>query len=443
MAAPNSVRREAWQRLLGGMFFRVLILVLILYTVYHCAIALTPRMTTAVVREAEETVVTEGTAAIFRDEAIVRTTGQGWLISYPLESGAKVSATSTLATLYTTLLDDDTLADTQQRLQLLDHAIIACERAERLYAYTTSPAQVHTDICDHLLTLTRAAARGERDRITDRSNAELLVLLYRYALLTDQDSDLTSPLQSLRSERSMLLSTVARSSRAITLSDVVTNLSSTESGLSTFSGYFYHADQVDGYEDLFSRTALSTMNIVDYDALMALTPADPSIGGTLLGKTVSSYQWSMTLPVPFDLADQLTIGRTYSVIFPDEGSEEISMTLDRIIRSVGDGRAVLVLSADTTPEQFQYIRFQPARLVTERLSGYRIPETALQREDNGDVYVYILKGGCVRRRDISILYEGQGYVLVAIPGADDQNGLSLNDVVITSGKNLYDGKYID
>jgi hypothetical protein len=34
-------------------------------------------------------------------------------------------------------------------------------------------------------------------------------------------------------------------------------------------------------------------------------------------------------------------------------------------------------------------------------------------------------------------------VLLALPEADAEGGLSLHDVVITSGKDLYDGKYID
>lgn len=449
MNEPLSPRREAWGRLVGGMLFRVLILALILYTVYHCVIAVEPRMTTAVVRRAEEQVVTEGMATIFRDEAVVQTVGQGLLISYPLEDGAKVSATSTLATLYSTTLDLQTLMDVQQRLDVLDGAIIASERAQRLYAYSsrtmTSAALpgVHADIRAHLLSIAKAAEQGEPYANLAASNAELSLALHLYASLTDEQSGSTvTPLQVLRSERDALLATVARSVREMTLYETVNaTRQDGEQGLTDFSGYFYHADSVDGYEAVFSRQNLATMNIVDYDQLHTRQPVDYSVGGTLLGKTVSSYVWSITMPVAFEAADALEIGGTYSVIFPQESDTVVRMTLDRIIRSVGDGRAVLVLSTDQMPEQFSYTRFQTARLVISQMQGYRIPQTALH--EDGGTYVYILRDGSIRRREVTVLYRGQGYVLLALPEADAEGGLSLHDVVITSGKDLYDGKYID
>ena len=133
MNTPDTLRREAWRRLLGGVFFRVLIIALILYTVYHCVIAISPRMTTAVVSVGEESVVTEGKATIYRDERILTSDGWGLLVSYPLENGAKVSATSELVTLYTTTLDASALEDLQAEITVLDERIVAAKRAQRQY----------------------------------------------------------------------------------------------------------------------------------------------------------------------------------------------------------------------------------------------------------------------------------------------------------------------
>jgi hypothetical protein len=227
----------------------------------------------------------------------------------------------------------------------------------------------------------------------------------------------------------------------ITLSDLLSS-SMTEEGMTTFSGYFYHADAVDGYETVCLRDALATMDIVDYDAMQATQRMDPTAGGTLLGKIVNDYQWSITLPVAYDVADGLELGKTYTVSFPEENNTEIDMRLDRMIRSVGDGRAVLVLSADTMPAGFRFTRHQTARLMIHTEKGYRIPDTAVQSV-NGRECVYVLTDGSVRLREIEILVRGEGYVLVAIPGKDFENGLSRNDVIITSGEDLYDGKYIN
>jgi hypothetical protein len=216
-----------------------------------------------------------------------------------------------------------------------------------------------------------------------------------------------------------------------------------EQGFTTFSGYFYHADAVDGYENIFSRAALDTMSIMEYDAMQASAPAQYG-GGTLLGKTVGSYAWSITLPVSFAVADTLTVGQTYEVSFPEEQNTTVALTLDRVIRSVAEERAVLVLSADVMPQDFRFTRFQTARLILEKVQGYRIPDTALQLDAAADApYVYVLKDGSVRRRDVQVLLHGEGYAIVAGPDEQGDGGLRLHDVVITSGKDLYDGKYID
>ncbi len=445
--APGSPRREAWQRLAGGLLFRIFILLLILYTVYHCIIALTPRMTTAVVTEAEEALVTEGMATIFRDETVIRTAGQGLLLSYPLENGAKVGATSEVINVYTTALDDGTLEELQTRLGVLDSLIVASARAERQYDYSTSAmgsaslAAIHDDVLAHILYLSRGFAAGTSFSALTAARAELLISLDAYAAITGADTTDIRPTEALYAQKSALLSTVMRGVRTMTLADLLYT-DPGEQGLPTFSGYFYHADAVDGYETVFTRNALATMNITEYDAMLAMPPAADTVGATVLGKVVQSYTWSIALPMAYELADAVKLGESYSVVFPGEDGATLTMTTERIIRSVGDGRAVVVLSCDTMPQNFRFTRHQTVQLVLQSVQGYRIPDTALQTVD-GRECVYVLDDGSVRLREVEVLLRGEGYVIVARPGEDFENGLSRYDVVITSGKDLYDGKYID
>jgi hypothetical protein len=260
--------------------------------------------------------------------------------------------------------------------------------------------------------------------------SELTLLLHAHDTLTEPTALSLSPLEAIVGQRNALLATVARSTRTLTLREVVGEQDA-------LSGYFYHADAVDGYETVFSRAALATMNIADYDAMHRAQPLSYA-GRTLLGKTVQSYRWSLTLPVDLAVADDLTVGQTLDAHFPEEQDIALSMTLERIVRSVGDGRAVLVLTSDVMPPTFRFTRFQTVQLVLHTVRGYRVPETAL-RQDGAREYVYILEDGCVRERAVTVLMRGQGYVIVE----EQTEGLSHNDVVITGGKNLYDGKYID
>ena len=442
-----SPRREAWQRLVGGLVFRVFILMLILYTVYHCVIALSPRMTTAVVTEAQEQIVTEGMATVFRDETVIRTAGQGLLISYPLENGAKVGADTELISVYTTMLDAASLEDIQTELHMLDEMIVAVARAERQYDYSTSAmgsaslGAVHEDIRAHILALSRGYAAGISSASLAAARAELLLSLDAYADITGADATNITPREALYARKSALLSSVMRGVRTMTLRDLVSTGGSGQ-GLPTFSGYFYHADHVDGYETVFTESALATMNITEYDTLLATPPSADIAGGTVLGKMVHSYRWSIALPVAYELAEEMTLGQSYTVIFPEEDGTSLTMTAERVIRSVGDGRAVVVLSCDTMPHGFRFTRHQTVQLVLQSLQGYRIPDTALQTVD-GRECVYVLEDGSVRLREIEVISRGAGYVMVARPDEEFENGLSLYDVVITGGEGLYDGKYID
>ena len=59
--------------------------------------------------------------------------------------------------------------------------------------------------------------------------------------------------------------------------------------------------------------------------------------------------------------------------------------------------------------------------------------------------VYILRGGIVYFRNIEIVYQGVGYYLVK-PSSENDNEhtyIRENDMVIISGKNLFDGRVLD
>lgn len=446
------MNREAIGRLVGSMFFRVFVLLAILYTLYHCVAASDARLTTAVVTVGSECELTEGEAVIVRDEQILTVPGNGLLLSYPIENGTKVSAKTALASVYGAALDAETAATLQQSLHALDSQLIAARKSEQHSMSSDTLAMlsdIQADIRAAIIRCNTAATGGTALQSIVGEYGPLLQNLNRYTALTGTTAT-QSPSAALEARRSALLAPYVRSARTLTISDLLP-ATQTEFGNVWQTGYFYHASRVDGYETVFNRADLATMNIVTYDALMQAAPRTYGNADTVLGKLVTDYRWSILLPVAYDLADCLTIGEQYTVRFPLEQNAEFSMTLERVIRSVGDGRAILILTEETLPESFRHIRFQTARLELSETTGYRIPDTALQTVD-GREGVYILEGGCVYFRAIRPVKRGEGYVLAAIPPSDTEEAeaqgfpsdyLSLYDVVITSGKDLYDGKYIN
>ena len=78
------------------------------------------------------------------------------------------------------------------------------------------------------------------------------------------------------------------------------------------------------------------------------------------------------------------------------------------------------------------------------VSGIYVPRSALAKED-GFTGVYVLRGSVVHFRCAKIVYEGYDYCLVA-ENSPEEGGfyaLGTNELIITNGKNLFDGRILD
>ena len=98
----------------------------------------------------------------------------------------------------------------------------------------------------------------------------------------------------------------------------------------------------------------------------------------------------------------------------------------------------MILCADDYPADFSYLRSQAVEITLDTRTGFYLPDSALHTV-NGDVGVYVLDGSVAVFRRVEILYRGDGFAL-ASADAEGSTELSLNDLIITSGENLYDGK---
>ena len=438
------VSRQALSRLGRSLAFRITVGVLLLYILYHCVAAFSDRVLTDVVVRGEQRVTVSGEATIFRDEVVYSVQGGPYLCSYPLESGAKVNAASTLAQLYMTTGDADTVKQNQAKLSALDRQISVASRlpAGDTLAHLSS---IRKTASERLLDNAKQISNGAPMSTVADGSFELLLSLGRIGALTDQSGVSRDTLISLlRTERQRLLLSAGYSSATVTVADVDSELT---------GGYFYHGECVDGYENVFRRSALDTLTLASYDALLATPPTDYRAGRTAVGKLALSYAWSIVVPVDPSVSESMELGARYEVRFTNEYDVTLSMTLDSIIGSTVAGRTLAVLSSDVTPAGFDFTRFSQVEITLDTVRGYRVPETAL-REVDGESGVYILDGGRVSWRAVEILEAGEGYVLVYAPTKAERESeedgtyhanryVALRDVVITEGDDLYDGKYID
>ena len=102
--------------------------------------------------------------------------------------------------------------------------------------------------------------------------------------------------------------------------------------------------------------------------------------------------------------------------------------------SKGDVCSV-VLRCATGLRESAVIRFASGTAVLRRLEGLQLPKEALHRDEAGD-YVYLSTGLTAERVDVEILYENNGFLLVA------GEGLHPGSEILLGGSQLYDGRLL-
>ena len=231
------------------------------------------------------------------------------------------------------------------------------------------------------------------------------------------------------------------------------------------SGYFYY--DCDGYESIFNYASAMTMTPAEFRGMTAHEAYRVAEG--VVGKMVYSTVWYAAAYIPLsdgaiEVFQQGIANRTtYTMLCGDSAGTELHMTVERLVPD-GEG-ALVVFSSQDMPRGFDFSRRFTAETVALRTGGYRIPAEALvtlrSKKTGEDVTgVYILSGNVVEFRKISIYVRRDGYVIAETyedvkayldslsdeefdkRTADGWSYLALNDNIITSGNELYEGKVI-
>ncbi len=392
------------------------LLCLLFYTVYHVFAGSSDSLMTIPVRQVTDRQMVNVDAYLFREEEVM-TASQKGLVNGLLPNGTKVSASTAVAEVWNTG-NTATMSDDQITLDRVNRLIRILEDSIASGA-TLSKAQLYRKTTEDTFFSIQDAIADQDWSQLGKLEDEMLMLLDQYVFVTEGKVAIQATLERLRGVRSALLTGSCQT------------ISAPER-----SGYFYHTSYVDGYESLFTPTALEDMSAERFAELTASEAVFPE--GQVAGKMVYGHNWSLALSLNSTEKSLFSEGRNYVFCFPDNGDREIRLTCNRLIEG-SDGGAVGVFEAQETPADFVYFRVQRVQITTDLCEGYYVPESALQTKDgiNG---VYIFKDSTVCFCRIEILHEGDGYYIVAENDGKDEEYLSLYDILITSGKNLYEGR---
>lgn len=408
-------RREFFRRYWWRIAIGFLLVGLLFYTIYHVFGSSSANLLTTPARDLTDYSHYFGTGYLFRDEEVLSVAGEG-LVDPQVSDATKVSRGVTVAKVYPASGD---LAAKQRRLDLVNRQIALLEASELPLGSSVARAAEYRKAADRIyLGLRRQLSAGFYLGVESAAE-DFFIECNKVFELLESGSAAKELLESYRAEKSALLS---------------------GSALSVFpegsSGYYYDPSGVDGYESLFTMDRLWSLSPGDLERLAA-APSEIS-SGTVAGKIVYGYLWYLAIPVDASVSERLEVGDPLVARFSFNGDAELTLTCQKILPG-GEGKIILIVSCGESPEAFYFFRSQPVELLIENCSGYYVPDSAL-RVVKGETGVYVFETGTVYFRKIKILYEGNGYVIAARREDTERGYLAKNDLMVTSGQNLYDGK---
>ncbi len=206
----------------------------------------------------------------------------------------------------------------------------------------------------------------------------------------------------------------------------------------SFAGYFSFA--TDGLEETltFSKAESITADQVKekLDEPLSLS-SDRHIG-----RVVTGYQWYYAAMIPSSKAQEMKVGMTYTLTFP---MFSVKGVLKKTENS-SDGGFLCVFLVSEKIQNVVSERKLDGEIVFNDYEGYQVPKSCVRIETNdaGEkvLGVFVIRGRRCVFMTIDILLEKENYYIVRAD-LSDNSGLYLNDTLVLSGKNLYDGMVIN
>ena len=413
------IRKNAG-RLLLQIAATVLALAILAYFAYHVWRMSTSEVTTKTAVPVTVESVVDADAYIFRTEQLINArSNAGGTVTSVLSDGEKVGVKGTVAKIYGTYAPEIVarLEAIEDQIELLEDSSSGTQSLKYI-------ASLDRDIQDLLVDLRyksvtkdySAVASVRRSLLTDNNKREIIIghigdLENEVALLRDEIASLTRQLGSL-------LETV----------------------LAPAGGYWYSS--VDGFENIFTPDLLEKLTVSSFEDLTQNTPAP--ISPQCVGKLVTEYGWDFACSVDKATAEAMKEGNVYRVGFPYNHDIRLDMTLTRIVTEEGTDSSVLVFHSEQMLSGFEYTRTQPVEIVVTEYVGFEIPADSIRIVD-GEMGVYVLNGSKVCFRKIrTVAIVDSVYIAAAAPEEDPgaYPWLARNDIIILTGKGLYDGRIL-
>ena len=410
----NKKRKAFKSKLAIGLVF----LLAVVYTAYHLLnFVFYQDIHTVATGVVEHSKTIGGRGYVFRDE-IVLSSENGGIVDYKVDNGSKISVSQQLADVY-----KDGGNEHRSIIRKFDEYIALLEKSE-IGAEPLDIIKLEEDANNIYKNLVKLLNDGNSGELAVGIE-QMIVVLNKINVLTSGNASISQTLSEMRDVRDKMFA-----------GKYITEESQT-------SGYFYYYP--DGYEDRFNSSNLTDLTAEKFYSLeQSLTQGNAKLDKNAYGKIAVNSGWHLVMEISTTNSSKLTVGGKYGLTFPENNNTKFEMQLEQKIPSEGKSTEICVFYCNRLPNNFELSRTQDVQLDIFTVKGISIPRSAIASE-NGIRGVYVLKGSVVHFRCIDIVYEDSDYCLAEISGKD-QGGyyaLGTNEMIITNGKNLFDGRILE
>ncbi|MGN1348850.1 MAG: HlyD family efflux transporter periplasmic adaptor subunit [Acutalibacteraceae bacterium] len=388
----------------------------------------------AVIAEAYSTVDTE--CFVIRDEnhgkgnkntAIIKNSGKGVYIPY-VEDGSRVASGDIIALFFSS----EKSAKAYREKQILSRTLDYYKKLQNQTTLSTLDIdKLEKTINDNLISYISACENNNYSSVSEILDT-LKYDISSKKIATGEKLDFSVEISSLESQ----ISELSKSS------DNYTAIRA------KFPGCYIST--VDGFESSADYTDVSSLTVNEVNSLIESEPS--KVSSSAIGKIIDEYNWYAVCNIPKDSLEKLYIGKKVLVTFENTNVSLTDMEVYSI-SPVTDGYSSVVLVSNMMSPDIALLRKEKIKIVIDEFEGLKVPREAIRNAETSDTAdasdisqsqnlgVYILYGQVVRFRKIDVIYFGDDYAIVS-RNTESSDSLKLYDMIITKGRNLYDGKII-
>lgn len=409
----------------------VLSLFVLLVAIGQAFFARGERLSTEVAYSYDHEVNVPFDGVYMRDESLVFDSGTG-VLSFENPDGTKVGKSSVIARRYKTESDSAYLREIEalkKQIEVLDSAekLIGTDSSQ-LEAISMQINESHSDIIS-------AVQSGDYALAGAKQNSLLEAMCKREITLKDS--------QGYSDKKSQLNREVERL-RAL-MSGSVQDVTAGNAG--------YFVSSVDGYEGLIGYSDISKMTEEKISEIVENPKKND--GSTAIGKLIADYHWRVAAVLDDEYMLGTSVGDTVELRVGSDGHKFEAEVVSKERGS--DGKVVCVFQCDRMNSVVVSGRTARFKLVISSYGGLRVPRKALRYNDDNERGVFVQRGQTLAFKKVDVIYWSDDYVIckqnvlkkdpngsseTAGDEEIDDDYLKLYDIIVTEGKELYDGKFI-